>query len=118
MNFNNLHFYQIVILIIAGVMIYQGFAKFSKRQSGQSVLKLSVRVLVWGGMATIVLFPDITTMLAKFIGIADNMNAVILIGFIFIFLMIFKLLSAIERLEQQITTVTREDTIKEIHENK
>lgn len=118
MNLSTLHLYQVVILIIAGVMIYQGFAKFLQHQSGQSVLKLSARVFIWGGMAMIVLFPTITSTLASFIGIADNINAVILTGFIFIFLIIFKLLSAIEKLEQQITAVTRENTIKEISENK
>lgn len=110
----NLHLYQVVILVVAGVMIYQGFAKFLKHQSGQSILKLSTRVFIWGGMATIVLFPAVTNMLASFIGIADNMNAVILTGFIFIFLMIFKLLSAIERLEQQLTSLTRNETIEEM----
>ncbi|MFZ2187720.1 MAG: DUF2304 domain-containing protein [Candidatus Moraniibacteriota bacterium] len=114
----NLALYQIVILVIAGVMIYQGSAKFLKQQSGQSILKLSARVFIWGGMATIVLFPTVTNTLASLIGIADNINAVILTGFIFIFLMIFKLLSAIERLEQQITTVTREKSLEEISEIK
>lgn len=114
MNFNTLHLYQVIILVIAGIMIYQGFQKFLKHQSGQSILKLFTRVFIWGGMATIVLFPTLTNTLASLIGIADNINAAILTGFIFIFLIIFKLLSAIERLEQQITTVTREKAIKGI----
>ena len=118
MNLSTLHLYQVVILIIAGVMIYQGFAKFLRHQSGQSVLKLSARVFIWGGMATIVLFPTITNTLASFIGIADNINAVILTGFIFIFLMIFKLLSAIERLEQQLSIVTRDRALLDIQEKK
>lgn len=118
MSFSTLHLYQVVILVVAGVMIYQGFAKFFKQQSGQSILKLSTRVFIWGGMATIVLFPTMTNTLAAFIGIEGNMNAVILTGFIFIFLMIFKLLSAIERLEQQISIVTRQESLKGIDEMK
>jgi hypothetical protein len=42
------------------------------------------------------------------------MNAVVLTGFILVFLMTFKLLSAIERLEQQLSEVTRKDALKEI----
>lgn len=114
----NLHLYQIIILIIAGVMIYQGFVKFLQHQSGQSILKLFALIFVWGGMAVIILFPTMTSTLAAFIGIEGNMNAVILTGFIFVFLMIFKLLSTIERLEQQISVVTREMSIKEIRDNK
>ena len=110
--------YQIVIAIIAGVMIFQGLQKFFKHQSGQTILKLSIRIIVWGGMAIIVLFPSITNTLAKLIGISDNINAVILTGFIFIFLMIFKLLSTIERLEQQITVLTRKESLEGINQNK
>ncbi len=110
--------YQIVIAIIAGVMIFQGLQKFFKHQAGQTILKLSIRIIVWGGMAIIVLFPSITNTLAKLIGISDNINAVILTGFIFIFLMIFKLLSTIERLEQQITVLTRKESLEGINQNK
>lgn len=114
MNFSTLHLYQVVILVVAGIMIYQGFAKFLKHQSGQSVLKLSVRVFIWGGMAVIALFPDITNDLASIIGISGNINAVILTGFILIFLIIFKLLSAIEHLEQQISILARNDTLQSL----
>ncbi len=64
----------------------------------------------------IALFPGFSSIIADFIGIEGNVNAVILVGFILIFLMFFKLLSAIERLEQQITTVTREFALNEIKE--
>lgn len=114
-----LHLYQIAVSVISAVMIYQGLQNFIKGKQGQTLLKLFVRILVWGGMSAITLFPKATNILAEFIGLKGNINAVILVGFIFIFLMIFKLLSAIERLEQQITEVTRVTTLKEIkNENK
>jgi len=118
MNFDSLQLYQVIILIIAGVMIYQGCQNFFKKHTGQTVIKLLVRILVWGGMATIVIFPTITNTLASIIGISGNINAAILTGFIFVFVMIFKLLSTIERLEQQITVVTRENAMKEVVQNK
>lgn len=118
MDIFDLALYQIVIAIMAGVMIFQGIQKFFKHQAGQTLLKLSIRIIVWGGMAIIVLFPGITNTIAKLIGISDNINAVILTGFIFIFLMIFKLLSTIERLEQQITVLTRQETLEETIKNK
>jgi hypothetical protein len=118
MSLNTLHLYQIVILIIAGVMIYQGVNNFLKGKDNQTILKVTIRIIIWGGMATIVLFPNFSNVLAGIIGIEGNINAVILAGFLLVFLMIFKLLSAIEHLEQQITTVTRDNAIKEIPENK
>lgn len=117
MNFNNLHFYQIVILIISGVMMYQGISNFLRGKDNQTLLKVGTRLVVWGGMVFIVLFPAFSNTLASIIGIQGNVNAVILTGFILVFLMIFKLLSAIEHLEQQISIVTRETALKEISKN-
>ncbi len=116
MNFDHLQLYQIVILIISSLMLYQGASNFFKGKDHQTVLKLGVRVVVWGGMALIALFPDFSNVLAELIGIQGNINAVILTGFILVFLMIFKLLSAIEHLEQQITLLTRKDSLHHLTE--
>lgn len=112
MNFSHLQLYQVVILILAGFMLYQGISNFFKGRDHQTILKLGVRVIVWGGMIVIVLFPSISTVLASIIGIEGNINAVVLTSFILVFLMIFKLLAAIERLEQQMTLLTRNDALQ------
>ncbi len=106
--------YQLAVLIISTAMIYQGIDKLRKGVSGQTVLKFTARLVIWVGIAAIALFPRLTNYLAEFIGIEGNINAVILIGFILVFLIIFKLLSAIERLEQQLSEVTRNEALKEI----
>ncbi|MBM3256510.1 MAG: DUF2304 domain-containing protein [Candidatus Moranbacteria bacterium] len=110
----SLHLYQIVIAIIAIFMIYQGIDNYIKGKHHPTILKLLVRVVVWGGMAAVALFPMITVTLAKIIGIEGNLNAVILTGFILVFLMIFKLLSAIERVESQLSDVVRNDALKNL----
>lgn len=97
-------------------MIYQGIARYIKGKSGQTFLKVLIRIIVWGGMAMIAVFPSFTNVLAKTIGMEGNINAIILTGFILIFLMIFKLLSAVERLEQNLSEVTRNDALKNIKE--
>lgn len=99
--------YQIVIIILALFMIGQGIKNFLKNESGQTFLKLAVRIIVWGGMAVVVAFPGVSNTVANAIGIQGNINAVILTGFLLVFLMIFKLLSAIEHLERQISLLTR-----------
>ena len=68
-------------------------------------------------MAAITLFPPITNTVAKIIGLQGNVNAAILTGFLLVFLLIFKLLSSIERLEKQLSDLTRKDAIKEIKDN-
>lgn len=114
----SLALYQIIIIVLALLMIGQGIKNFLKHESGQTFLKLAVRIFVWGGMAVVVAFPNISNTLAHTIGIQDNINAVILTGFLLVFLMIFKLLSAIERLEQQISIVTRNRALSDIQKEK
>jgi hypothetical protein len=110
----HLALYQIIIALLALLMIGQGIKNFLKKENGQTFLKFFVRVVVWGGMALVVLFPTFTNLLARIIGIEGNINAVILTGFLLVFLLIFKLLSAIEKLEQQITLLTRQESLKDI----
>ncbi len=107
----NLRFYQIAITLISLLMIYFGLEKYFRRQPSQSLLKLLVRVFVWGGMALVALYPKASNLLARYIGIEDNINAVVLTGFLLIFLIIFKILSVVERIEQDITTLTRKKAL-------
>ncbi|MBP6975526.1 MAG: DUF2304 domain-containing protein [Candidatus Moranbacteria bacterium] len=111
-----LKLYQIVIGIIAIFMIHQGGKDYLRGGNNQTFIKFFVRVVVWGGMTAIVIFPNLTNLTAEIIGIQDNVNAAILAGFILVFLMVFKLLSAIERLEQQISILTRKDALLEIEQ--
>lgn len=113
--FKNIQLYQVVLLSVSSVMLYLGIKDFVKRETGQTVLKLFVRLAVWGGMATVAVYPDFTIVLARLMGIVDNINAVILTGFLFIFLLIFKLLSAIEKIEQNISEITRSKALENAH---
>lgn len=106
--------YQIIVVAVSSVMLFIGIKDFAKREVGQTFLKLAVRVIVWGGMALVAIYPNFTMLLAKLIGIEGNINAVILTGFLLIFLIIFKLLSAIEKIEQNVSELTRKDALQQL----
>jgi len=108
------HLYQIIVLIVSSIMIFQGIKNFIRGKGGQTFYKLIIRIAVWGGMSIIAIFPQATNILAGLVGLEGNINAVILTAFLLIFLMIFKLLSAIERLEQDISEVTRKESLKNL----
>ena len=95
-------------------MLFQGGKEFFKRETGQTFLKFAVRVIVWGGMGLIAIYPNSTVYFAKLIGIEGNINAVILTGFLLVFLLIFKLLSAIEKLEQNLSELTRREALSHL----
>lgn len=110
------HLYQVVVVAISSVMLYLGIKEFVNRETGQTVLKLLVRLIVWGGMALIAVYPDFTLIIARVMGVVDNFNAVVLTGFLLVFLMLFKLLSAIEKIEQNVSELTRKEALNEAHE--
>jgi hypothetical protein len=96
-------------------MLYLGIKEFVNRETGQTLLKLAVRLVVWGGMGLVAIYPDFTLILARIMGVVDNFNAVVLMGFLLVFLLIFKLLSAIEKVEQNISELTRKEALNEAH---
>jgi hypothetical protein len=110
--------YQLAIALLSIVMLADGFYRFARGGFAQSWLKLLVRLVTWGGLAVIALFPGVSYALANAIGIEGNLNAVILIGFLLVFLMIFKMLAVVERLEQQITRLVRRDALQFIKTSK
>jgi hypothetical protein len=106
-----IHLYQVIVVAISSVMLYLGIKEFINRESGQTLLKLSVRLAVWGGMGLIAIYPDSTLIFARIMGVVDNFNAVVLMGFLMVFLMLFKLLSAIEKIEQNVSEITRKEAL-------
>lgn len=110
----SLHFYQVAISLLAASMIWQGGMRYFRHEKGQTLFKFSIRIIVWGGMSAVAIFPKLSNNLAHVIGIEGNINAVIMVGFVLVFLMIFKLLSAIEHLEEQITTLTRKESLDQL----
>lgn len=108
-----IHLYQVIVVAISSVMLTTGIKEFIRRETGQTWMKLLVRLVVWGGMALIAIYPEFTSWMARIIGIIDNMNAVIMTGFLLVFLLIFKLLSAIEKIEQNISELTRKEALRD-----
>jgi hypothetical protein len=110
------HLYQFVMVAISSVMLYVGIKEFVSRETGQTLLKLFVRLTVWGGMALIAVYPNFTLIIANVMGVVDNFNAVVMMGFLMVFLLIFKLLSAIEKIEQNVSELTRKEALGDAHE--
>ena len=105
----DINLYQIIIVAVSSVMLFQGTKEFIKRESGQTFLKFSVRLVVWGGMALIAVYPNSMLYISRILGFKDNMNAVVILGFLLIFILIFRLLRAIERIEQNISKLSQQE---------
>jgi hypothetical protein len=110
--------YQFIVVALSLVMIGFGMDRYMRGGKSQTLLKLLVRFVVWGGLLIITIFPTVTYDIAHLLGIEGNVNAVMMIAFLLVFLLIFKILSVIERIEHQITLLTRDDALRHIRNHR
>ncbi|HEX9664667.1 MAG TPA: DUF2304 domain-containing protein [Patescibacteria group bacterium] len=68
-------------------------------------------VLVWLIVGVIVLFPELTTYLARLVGIGRGVDLIIYISIAILFYMVFKIFLRIDKIDQEITALTRKTAI-------
>ncbi|MFT4310778.1 MAG: DUF2304 domain-containing protein [Candidatus Woesearchaeota archaeon] len=64
--------------------------------------------MAWLGLIVISLFPELTSPLAKLLGIGRGVDIIIYLSIIVLFYMVFKLYYKIIKIEQDITKLVRE----------
>lgn len=106
--------YQILLACIALLFLGNSFSKFFKGESGQTFFKVFLSLCVWGSIFTFSLFPTFGRSLSQYLGLGSNLNTLIFIGFVLIFIILFKLLNIIERIEQNISETVRKEALKKI----
>ncbi|MFA6383717.1 MAG: DUF2304 domain-containing protein [Parcubacteria group bacterium] len=110
----NISIYQIILGLIAFVFIVNGSFKFFKRAQGQTFFKFAVTIVIWASIFAFAIFPNISHMISEKIGLGENLNTLIFIGFVVIFLILFKMLSIIERAERNISEIVRKEALSKL----
>lgn len=101
-----------ILIFLSIAMIIDRFFRFLKREIGQSLFKLFSTIIIWGTVLIISVFPDFAYYISKKLGMGKNLNTLIFFGFVVVFMILFKILSLIEKLEEEITKIVREIAIK------
>jgi hypothetical protein len=73
--------------------------------------------LVWIGTASVIIFPDATSLLAHLLGIGRGADLIIYTSLLISFYLIFRLYLALARLEQAITKVVRAIALEHLTES-
>lgn len=102
---------QIILAVVALALMANGIARFARRERGHNAVRLVASLLVWGGVVTFALFPDVPHDLSVELGLGVNLNTLIFAGFVAVFLVIARLLSSIERLDRTITELVRHEAL-------
>jgi small membrane protein len=70
--------------------------------------------LVWIGTASVIIFPDATSLLAHLLGIGRGADLIVYTSLLIGFYLIFRLYLALARLEQAITEVVRAIALEQL----
>lgn len=106
--------FQIILALVAIFFLASGILKFIKRAKSQTFFKLLMTIIIWGSIFFFSLFPKTAQGLSSTLGLGENLNTLIFIGFVIIFIIVFKLLSIIERLERNISEIVRKEALEKI----
>lgn len=101
----------IVVIVALGIILNRSF-RFWKHERAQSLIKYITIIFVWSMIAAIALFPQIAHWIRRTFGFGENFNTLIFIAFVVLFVLFFKILSIIERIETQITELIRRESLQ------
>jgi hypothetical protein len=68
-------------------------------------------VVIWLGLAAIVLYPPLSTRLASLFGIGRGSDLIVYTAVAVLFYLVFRLYVAIEHIEREITALVRQDAL-------
>lgn len=107
--------FQIILALIAIFFLINGIFKFVKRKKGQTIFKLVITIAIWGIILVFSIYPEATRFLTKQLGLGENLNTLIFLGFVVVFIILFKMINIIERIERDISEIVRKEALKKIN---
>jgi len=110
-----LEIYQWLAPLIGLYFIYRTISQYIKKK--RTIVAAVVWILFWVSIITLAIIPNqVTNKIASILGFKSNVTAIIFVAIGLLFLFIFYLSSAIEKLENQLTELVRKIAIDE-HDN-
>jgi hypothetical protein len=106
-------------IILVGFILFVlwgNIKRYRKRElSGKELFLWSI---LWLMMTVAILIPQTTDLLASSVGVGRGLDLVVVISIVTLFYILFKLISKIERMERDITSLVRTIAINENNKTK
>lgn len=106
--------YQIIVIFISFYFITDRIKKRIAKEPRQSFLKITTTIVLWSTVILITLIPKIFDHIVTLLGLEKNGNSVLGIVLIFSLILFFKMLSIIERIENNITELVRKEALNDL----
>lgn len=107
---------QIIVSIFLILIILKTLARYRSKEL--SLKETIAWFIVWLGTGFIFWFPQYTTRIANILGIGRGADLITYSAIIILAYLIFRIFIHLDRIEKNITRLTREDALKETKEQK
>lgn len=97
---------QVILATFALGMIVLTWLK--SRHAQIRLLPFFLWLFLWSLILIVVLFPDLTSMVAGYLGMGRGVDLVLYVGMLYIYFLIFNIQEKIGRIEQDLSTIVRE----------
>lgn len=104
----------LALVAVAALFLVNGLVRFFKGEERQTFFKLFAYLVIWGSILTFGLFPHVSRSISLFLGFGENLNTLIFFGFVVVFVALFKLVNAVERLERNISEIVRREALEKL----
>jgi hypothetical protein len=104
------------LFLLTFVLIALTKAIYSYKQRGMRTPNSLLWTLVWIGTASIIIFPDATSVVAHLLGIGRGADLIIYASLLLIFYLIFRMHLTLARMEQEITEIVRAVALERLTE--
>lgn len=110
-----MHAIQIVLICFAVFAMSRVLIRY--RRGLMRVLHLELWLLFWIGVVVVGMRPEVTDLLAKWLGVGRPTDAATYLALLLIFYLLFRSFGKIEDLDRQLTRVVRANAIREMEED-
>jgi len=101
---------QIIITAFAVFAVSRSYLRF--KQNSESLWEFILWIVVWASVVVVVFVPQITDIPARILGFGRGIDVVVSLSIVFLFYSIYRVYSKIEKVDQDITKLTREIALK------
>lgn len=110
-----MHAIQIVLLCFAIFAMSRALIRY--RRGLTRMLHLEMWLLFWVCVVVVALRPEVTDLLARWLGVGRGVDTAIYLALLMIFFLLFRSFGKIEDLDRQLTKVVRANALREMEED-
>lgn len=107
--------FQYIFALIAFVFWLKALLKFFRQERSQTFFKFFANSIIWLSIMLFALFPSQVHLFSERLGFGESLNTFIFIGFVVVFMIIFKIINIIERTERNISEIVRKEALSVIN---